>query len=875
MRCIIVMPATLLCLLWHTVAAQEINPKKIDINLVNVTLEAALNQLSTLSGLKFNYKTADIAGINGIHYQAKQAPVKKVLADLLSYGALVFEEAGDHIIIKKNNRSSKNEIRVYGFVSAKESGEALAGATVSITGNNADGYTTATNSYGFYSLTVPKAQYRLICSYAGFGDFEQTLEVNNTIHNNIEMTLKKENELKTVEVVASGNKNLVKRPFTGYHRLNITEIKKIAMAGGEPDVLKSLQFLPGIQAANEGTTNLSVRGGSYDQNLILLDEAPVYNPTHTLGIFSVFNTDALKDVSIYKGVFPAQYGGRLSSVVDVRMKEGNSKQPEAFGGIGLLASRFSYEGPIQKDKSSFMISGRYSNLGALLNLSRKIGLLKFEPTNSNVSFYDLNLKINPILGNRDRLFLSAYFGHDMFYLNVIDHGNKMIWGNATVSGRWNHVFNASVFANTSLLFSNYQYASEQLDDGRNFRWKANLKEITLKTDVDWTIGRGNIVKSGLGITWQNVSPGSVAPLSQSSVVKPVVLNNRPSVQAFAYFNNEHRLGKKISLNYGLRATFFGALGDAWVYKYAADGVTAVDSTYYPKGKIVQSYMTIEPRANLRLLVSANTSLKLSYGRNYQFQHLLTSSSVGLPTDIWLPSDYYFKPQYSDQYAAGVFTAVADNRFETSLELYYRKSKNVIDFRDNADVFLASKIETQILTGEAKGYGAEWMLKKNKGSSTGWISYTYSKALRRIEGINNNDWYPPVYDHRHNFSIVYNLHLSRRLMIGANWVFRTGGFTTLPEGTFIYAGSRFLYYSQRNGYQLPAYHRMDISITLKQKDKQHKKWKGEWVLSVYDVYDRKNVFSLFVSQDPIFYSTTKAQMVYLTGILPSLTYNFKF
>lgn len=848
----------MLCLLFSTrnVHAQDISKVIIDIELKDATLATAFSRIESLTSFRFTYKTEDIANVKGINYQQHRVSIKKVLTDLLARTTLQYEQVQDYILIRKSNRLPRHSVTVYGFVTSAQSGETLTGATVGVSGDKT--YFSITNAYGFYSLTIPEGEYSLNCSYTGFQELEKQIEIRETSKQNIELTGKEGNDLAPVIVAAGGNKNVVRRVVTGSHRLDISEIKKIAMAGGEPDVLKSLQFLPGIQTSNEGTTNLSVRGGSYDQNLVLLDEAPVYNPTHTLGFFSAFNTDAIKDVAIYKGVFPSQYGGRLSSVVDVRMKEGNSKQHTVSGGIGVLASRLTFEGPIKKDRSSFMVSGRYSDIGALLNLSQThlFNFLKFRTTDSRVAFYDLNAKFNPILGDKDRLYLSAYTGHDNFYLDLVDRSSRMEWGNTTVSARWNHVFNPAFFANTSLLYSNYKYANSNLEEGKRFKLEGGLRELTLKTDMEWMINTNNLVKFGGGVTGQEVSPGKVVPMDTGALSKHVSLNDRNSAQLFAYISNEQKFGQRVSVAYGVRATGFAALGDT-------------------KGKIVKSYFGAEPRVTARMLLSNTSSVKISYGRNYQFQHLLTNSSVGLPTDIWMPSDGYFKPQYSDQFAAGGYKTFLNGAYEGSLELYYRKSYNIIDFRDNAEIFLNDKIETQVLTGQAKGYGLEFLLKKTKGATNGWISYTYSKSLRQIDGVNNNEWYPPSYDHRHNFSLVFNHAISQRWSISGNWVFRSGGYTTVPVGSYIFNGNRFLYYSKRNGYQLPAYHRLDLSVTLRGKRNPQRRWQGEWVFSVYNVYNRKNLFSLYVRQNEYDFSNVKTSMVYLVGVLPSLSYNFKF
>jgi len=861
-------------LLTNRIYAQDINKVTISIELNNVTLKEALATIAKLTSFKFNYKTDDIAGIRNIRYRQQNVSVKKVLDDLLTNNGLQYEQVQTYyILVKKIRRTAVQSATVYGFVTAAQSGEALIGATISLSGSKT--YTVITNAYGFYSLTVPAGEYILNGSNVGFLERNEIMVIDESHQYNLELRVKDADTMQAVIVSAEGKKNIVKNVVTGNHRLSILEIKRIAMGGGEPDVLKSLQFLPGIQAAAEGTTNLSVRGGAYDQNLILLDEAPVYNPTHSLGFFSAFNTDALKDVAIYKGIFPAQYGGRLSSVIDIRMKEGNSKQHTLTGGIGLLASRLTYEGPVAKGRSSFIISGRYSNTGSVLNTAYKLGIIDARTKSNRISFYDLNAKFNTVLGSRDRLYLSAYTGHDNFYLLPLDMAVRMNWGNTTVTVRWNHIFNTHLFANTSLLYSHYNYTHAVLDEVRDFSWKANLKEVTLKTDFDWSTNRNSLLKLGAGITLQDILPGTTTSNLGHSPAQSFALNNRSSAQVFAYLNHEQKISKRISVSYGIRATGFAALGDALVYRYNADTTAVIDSSFYGKGKIVKAYFGAEPKATARFLLSPTVSLKVAYGRNYQFQHLLTNSSVGLPTDLWIPSDTYFKPQYSDHFSTGLYKTSPSESWEASVETYYCKSYNVTDFRDNADLFLNNKVETQVLKSQAKGYGVEFLIKKNKGASTGWISYTWSKASRQTNGINNNEWYPASYDRRHNLSLVYNYTLSKRLSIAANWVFRSGNRTTMPLGTYAFNGMRFIYYSTRNGYTLPAHHRLDLSVTWQNRFKEKRKWQSEWVLSLYNAYNRQNVVAVFVRQDPGNFSYVKTSQVNFGGIIPSITYNFKF
>lgn len=761
---------------------------------------------------------------------------------------------------------------MYGFVKAAGSGENLIGTTIVVTGSTS--FVASTNAYGFYSFTIPEGVYDVSCSHIGYAETSNRIQLQQGMRYNIEMMLKQNAPLDTLTITSSRN-SIVRRNQMGLHRFSISDIKQTAMGGGEPDVLKSLQFLPGIQTSNEGTTNLSVRGGSYDQNLFLLDEAPVYNPAHTLGFISVFNTDALKDVSVYKGNFPAQYGGRLSAVVDVRMKEGNNKKMEYAGGIGFLAARLTVEGPIKKEKSSFIVSGRFGNPGMYINMAHQVNTIRVVANKNKILFYDINVKFNSVLGKKDRLYLSAYTGKDQFYMARIDRVNQTNWSNATLTVRWNHVFNAALFANTSLLYSRYDYSLHQVTDTRLSKWKASLCEYTLKTDFDWIIDSRNHLKFGAGLSFQEVEPGKVGPQNEGSVVKRVSIPRKNAAMFFAYFNNEQRITKRLALSYGIRATIFAPLGEAMLYSYNADRTKATDSSRYSKGQLIHAYAGIEPGITLRYLLGGTTSLKLSYRKTYQFQHLLSNSSVGLPTDIWLPAGPNAAPQHANQFAAGLYKTMPGGKIEMSAEVFFKQMENTIDFKDNATLFLNKQIETELLKGKAKAYGIEFMVKKDKGTLNGWISYTWSKALRKIDGVNGNEWYPPVYDHRHNLSVVVNQQLGKRLQLAANLVFRTGGVATMPEGSYYFNNARFLIYGKRNGYVLPDYHRMDISATWQQKKNAKRRWQGEWVLSIYNVYDRKNVFSFYVSPDKYDLTNVQASMVYIIGILPSITYNFKF
>jgi hypothetical protein len=649
---------------------------------------------------------------------------------------------------------------------------------------------------------------------------------------------------------------------------------------GESDLVKSLQLLPGIQATNEGTTNLSVRGGSFDQNLFLLDDAPVYNPSHALGFFSVFNSDAIKSVKVYKASFPAQYGGRLSSIVDIRMKEGNNKQLSVSGGLGLIASRLTLEGPLIKDKASFIVSGRYSYAGltangaGLLGQSLRIGGLMDFNANNEINFYDFNAKVNYRINDKNHLFLSAYTGSDHFFYYAIDDNSSMDWGNITGTARWNHVFGPKLFANTMFIFSKYDYSYILKDDARHFKWSANLQEMDAKTDFDYFLNPNNHIKFGVSVENHNYFPGKVEPSDETSITKAFTLDQQRAIISTAYLNNEQRISDKIGIDCGLRYSTFFLLGESTVYSYSPE-MEMIDSVNYSGGELVKFYHSLEPRLSLRYQLNGNSSVKLSWAKTVQFQHLIGNSSVGLPSDVWIPASTYIKPQSANQIAIGYYRSFANNRYEFSMEAYYRKMYNVIDYRDNADLFLNPHVETQVLAGKGQSYGLELYLEKKTGKLTGWISYTLSKTTRQIDGINNDQAYSATYGKRHYLSLLANYQLSKTWSVSSIFKFTSGGFATIPEGTFNYYGAAFNYYTDRNGYKLPPYHRLDLSFNYQSRKNEHRKWKTEWNFGIYNVYDRKNIFALFMKLDDYDFRLSKGSKMYLYGITPFVTFNFKF
>ncbi|MCI2230316.1 TonB-dependent receptor [Polaribacter sp. MSW13] len=764
---------------------------------------------------------------------------------------------------------------VHGVISDANNGERLIGATVFIPNTNSYAIS---NSYGFYSLEIPKGISTLKVSYLGYKTYTKSLNITENILLNINLT-EDSKSLNEILIRAKG-KNDITNSEPGSHILNLDRIKKLPAVAGEVDILKGLQLLPGIQTSHEGTTNLSIRGGSHDQNLFLLDDAPIYNPSHALGFFSVFNPDAIKNVKVYKSFIPSQFGGRLSSVVDVRMKEGNNKEQKISGGVGLIASRFTIESPIVKEKSSFMLSGRYSyagltsnTLGSVLQSLGVSSLNNFSP-NNEINFFDINAKVNVELNEKNHLYFSTYIGRDHFFYIDIDDSSSMDWGNVIGNLRWNHTFNSKLFSNTMLVYSKYDYSYILKDDTREFKWSANMQELDLKSDFDFFANASNHLKFGFSVENHFYEPGKLTPRNTESITRGFELDDKKTIEGSVYINNTQKIGNNFKVNYGLRYSNFFLLGNATVNQYDKDfNITATKK--YNNGELVKFYQGLEPRISTNYILNNGHAIKASYTRTQQYQHLISNSTVGLPTDVWLPSDTHIKPQTANQYSLGYYGSAKDRTFDFFTEVYYKSMDNVIDYIDNADLFLNPNIETQVLSGTGEAYGIEFLLEKKTGKFNGFLSYTWSNTARTIEGINNSRSYPTSFNKQHNISTTFSYEFSERFTISSIFKFTSGGYITLPEGTFNFYGVAFNYYSERNGYRLPAYHRMDISANLKSKNNINRKWQGEWSFGIYNLYNRENIFSLFVKQDNTNLEFNKTYKMYLYGFSPYVGYNFKF
>ncbi|MDR4954603.1 TonB-dependent receptor [Chryseobacterium sp. ES2] len=748
---------------------------------------------------------------------------------------------------------------VSGTVKDKKNGELLIGVSVKVSEDPT--INVVANEYGFYSLSLPEGNYTLIISYPGYQDFEQQIKVDQNIKVDLPL-LPAETVAKAIdEVVITGikkDKNLTSAQM-GAETLNIKNIEKLPVLFGEKDVMKTIQLLPGIKSSGEGSSGFSVRGGATDQNLILLDEAPVYNASHLLGFFSTFNSDALKDASIIKGNSPAQYGGRLSSVLDVKMKDGNNKDYNVNGGIGLISSRLSVEGPIQKEKSSFIVSGRrtYADLFLKTNKDYK---------DNKLYFYDLNLKANYQINENNRIYLSGYFGRDV--LGLGDTFNTD-WGNTTATLRWNSIISSKLFSNTSFIYSNYDYKISLKNDDTVFDLNSKIRDWNLKQDFTWFAGNKHSVRFGLQSIYHTLTPSSASGTTVSSFSR----NPRYSWENAVYINDDYKATEKLTINYGARLSMFSVLGGDTFNTYENGVLT--DSKFLEKGKFGKTYVNIEPRVSANYRINEVSSVKGGYSRNTQNLHLLSNSNSGNPTDQWIGSSYTVKPEIADQISLGYSRNFNNNNYELNAEIYYKDMKNQIDFKNGAQIGFdtGADVESELLFGKGRAYGLELIAKKKSGKLTGWISYTLSKTERKINGINNNEWYNARMDKTHDLSIVATYQLNPKWSFSGLFVYSTGNAVTFPTGKYELNGQTIFQYSNRNADRMPAYHRMDLSATY--EPSTNKRFRGSWTFGIYNLYGRENAYTINFEDNPDRPGTTRAMQTSLFRWVPNITYNFKF
>ena len=780
---------------------------------------------------------------------------------------------------------------ISGYLKDSSTNEFLIGAIVKIENSSV---VASSNAYGFYSLTANKEKLTLLVNYMGYEQKKVTIEVSSNVTLDIYLQEKK-TTLQELVVASKRNDQKIISTDMSVDKLSAKDIKQMPMVLGEADVIKSIQLLPGVSAPNEGSGGFNVRGGAADQNLILLDEAIVYNPSHLFGFFSVFNADALKDATIYKGGIPSKYGGRLSSVLDIRMREGNNKKFIATGGIGLLSSRLTLEAPIGKvyengAKGSFLISGRRSYADIFLPLSSDTAINR-----NKLNFYDLNFRSNYRLSAKDKVFLSAYLGRDKI---DVPNGFGNTWGNQTSTLRWNHLFSPSLFLNVSAIYSNYNYEIS-FYPGNSFTWKSSLSNVNLKADFDYYAGEKHKVKFGLGSIIYQFSPGNIAPLGTSSTVTPTNFKNKRATENYVYVQDDYRISSRLSLMVGMRISQFAQLATDSIPVYENDNalvfnpvinnyvkgkVTSYKS--YEKNKLLNNTIGLEPRLSLNYQINDASSIKLGYNRMYQYIHLLSTATSPTPLDIYTPSSSFIQPQIADQIATGYFRNFNNNTYELSIEAYYKWMQNQFDFIDGASPLLNNSPETIVLNGNARSYGLEMMFKKSEGRLTGWISYTLSKSERRTpgvnggRGINNGQYYATNYDKPHNIAITGNYKISDKWSVSANLIYQSGRPATYPESKYTFNGISIPEYSERNAHRLPDYHRLDIAATL--QGKQTKRWKSQWIFGLYNMYNRQNAANItfretLVNDNEAGLGTgiTKAYKLTYFGIVPSISYEFKF
>ncbi len=751
---------------------------------------------------------------------------------------------------------------ISGSIKDAKTGEQLLGATVYIKELGAGA---VSNMYGFYSISIPAGSYTLVYSYIGYESFEKKIQLKENTTINVELQAKQQNQKEVVITAKRGNKNVTNNEMSVV-RMDAKTIRKIPAFMGEVDVIKALQLLPGIQASSEGSSGFSVRGGSPDQNLILLDEATVYNASHLLGFFSVFNNDAVKDVKIYKGDIPMNYGGRLSSVLDVRMNDGNQKSFSATGGIGTISSRLTLEGPLLKDKTSFIMSGRRTYFDLFLPLSAD------EEVRENVLyFYDFNAKVAHQINENNRIFISGYFGRDVFN----NEFSKLTSGNQTFTLRWNHLFSKKMFSNFMFVYSKYDYyLGTPEGEANSFDWNSRMRDYGLKADFTLYSNPKNTIKFGVSSIYHIFDPGVAKGTGQQSLFNEFVVPSSYALENGLYLGNDQKINNKITMKYGLRFSMFQNVGPTTIYNYD-DNFESIDSTVYKSGDFYKTYTGLEPRFGINYSINDKSSVKASYSRTFQYIQLAQNSTSGTPLDVWFPASPNVEPQRCDQVAIGYFRNFLGNYIETSIETYYKKMYNSIDFKDHAELLLNEKLEGELRFGEATSRGLEVLVKIPEGRINGWVSYTLSKTDRSFADINNGNNYLAYYDKPHNIAVVFNYEISKRTTFSANWVYYSGSPATFPTGRAEIGGVITPIYSNRNAYRMPDYHRLDLAITIKSKKKPNRKWNSEWNFSIYNAYGRKNAWAISFVQDEDNPAVTYAEKTYLFSFIPAITYNFKF
>ncbi len=774
-------------------------------------------------------------------------------------------------VFKISNAQSKHTIS--GYLKDVKNGEALIGVTI-YKKNSQLG--TSSNVYGFYSLTLPAGIDTIVFSFVGFKTIQQPIDLNSDQTISLELS---EEVAEIAEVVVTGEREdaNIKNMEMSVAKLDIKQIQKMPALLGEVDIIKSIQLLPGVTTVGEGASGFNVRGGNIDQNLVLMDEAPVYNSSHLFGFFSIFNPDAVKDVKLIKGGIPAQYGGRASSVLDIRMKEGNNKKLEVNGGIGTIFSRLSIEAPIIKNKASFIVAGRRSYIDVLAKpfLSKQQPDLK----DSKFYFYDLTAKFNYRINDKNTVFASGYFGRDVF-----GAGFKFNWGNSTATLRWNHVFSSKLFMNSTAFYSNYTYNLGFKSEGTNqaFEWTSNIINYSVKPDFTYYLNGKNTIKFGAQAILFTFKPGDALLTAEDGTKSKLLLANQYGTEYAIYIDNEQKLTPRLTIQYGIRWSLFNYQGKGTKYTYRDtvpnESKPLEKEEKIASGKIIKSYNNPEPRLAVNYTINDASSIKLGYNRMSQYLHIVSNTAASTPLDIYTPATNNIKPLVCDQITLGYFRNFKDNIFETSAEIYYKNLEQQLDYVDNATLLLNNYLEAYLVQGKGRAYGFELYIKKAKGKLNGWVSYTLSKTERKVIGISNGDWFLSRYDRTHNVNTVLIYDLNKRFSFSANFLFQTGTPATFPDVKFELQTYSIPYNTAgtRNNYRNTPYHRADLGVTYNFRKNDRRRYKQTLVLSIYNLYNRRNAFSIYFRKNEDYPQTNEAVRYSVIGsIIPAITYNFKF
>lgn len=772
---------------------------------------------------------------------------------------------------------AQEKFTVSGSVKDFANGESVFGASVYLE-NTSSG--AVTNAYGFYSLTAPEGSYNLVVSYLGYNTVKVEIKLNKNLNLSFELeedTTSLDEVVITAEESEKGN---IRDPQMSVALIKTSTIKQMPAVLGEVDLVKSIQLLPGVTNNGEGSNGFNVRGGATDQNLVLLDEAIIFNESHLFGFFSVFNADVVKDMKLYKGNIPSNFGGRVSSVLDIRQKDGNSKEFHLNGGIGLISSRLAAEGPMIKDKGSFIVAGRSSYAHLFLQLSGE---------ENTAYFYDLNVKGNYEINTNNRLYLSGYFGRDV--LNFSDAFQNS-YGNSTFNLRWNHVFSDKLFSNASFIYGKYNY--DLILDFIGLDWVSSISNFNGKYDFKYYLSNKTTIDFGASAITYTFNPGEVRPTDEESAINPGNLDKRRAIESALYLNADHKLSDKLNLQLGLRFSMFNRMGGQAIATYANNQPVVYNETLgfyesgtktgeieYPKGKSIADFSNFEPRLGLAYELNESASIKMGYSRISQYLHLLSNTANTTPLDVWTPSGPFIKPQISNQYSAGYFKEFRGGKYSLETEAYFKTVDNRIDYVDGSSLIANNHIETEILSGESRAYGLEFLLRKNKGKFTGWLAYTISKSEQKTPGgnaggpgINYGKWYNTAYDRTHDVSLTGSYKLNDKWSFSSNFIYQTGRPVTYPNGQYEYEGISVPIYGPRNTSRLPSYHRLDLAATLNPNRKPDARWKGEWVFSIYNAYNRRNAASISFGQN-LETGVNEATRTAIFGVVPSVTYNFKF